>query len=359
MPENRKVLFLVPYPLQVAPSQRFRVESFLPELTKVGIEYSIEPFMDIGTWEFLYKKGYFFLKAWGLCKGFIKRWWTIFFKVPFYNYIFIHREAAPVGPPVFEWMIAKFFKKKIIYDFDDAIWIPNTSSANSFINWVKAFWKVKYICKWAYKLTPGNDYLCQYAGSFNQNVIKIPTTIDIHKNENEIKQHHDGKLSVGWTGSHSTLKYLDQLIPVINELQEEIDFTFLVIADKKPLLNLKDWQFIPWNILTEADDLLKLDIGVMPLITDAWSEGKCGFKLIQYFAHGIPAVASAVGVNKIIIEENVNGFLCHAGYEWKLSLQKLLIDKSLRQQMGIAGRRKVIDQYSVQSQSVKFVQLLT
>src|SRR5215831_18488558 len=116
--KTKKVLFLVPYPLQTAPSQRFRVELFLPELKTAGIQYSIEPFLDKRTGKILYQKGNFFLKAFGLFKGFVRRWWVLFFKLPFYEYIFIHREAAPVGPPVFEWMIVKLFGKKVIYDFD-------------------------------------------------------------------------------------------------------------------------------------------------------------------------------------------------------------------------------------------------
>jgi glycosyltransferase involved in cell wall biosynthesis len=355
----KKVLFLVPYPLQVAPSQRFRVELFLPELAAAGIPYSIEPFLDKRTWRILYKKGNVFLKMVGLLKGFARRWWVLFFKLPCYDYVFIHREAAPAGPPVFEWIITKLFRKKVIYDFDDAIWIPNTSSANSLANWFKAFWKVKRICKWSYKVTPGNDYLCDYASQFNQHVIKIPTCINVDGHQQKTKEPHDGKLSIGWTGSHSTLKYLDQIMPVVNALQRDFDFHFLVIADEKPVLNLKDWQFVPWNVLTETEDLLKLDIGVMPLTEDKWSEGKCGFKLIQYFSCGIPGVASPVGVNKSIIEENVNGFLCTTNDEWKSSLKKLLLDQSLREKMGLAGRKKIIEQYSIQSQKQKFIQLFS
>lgn len=356
---GKKVFFLVPYPLGAAPSQRFRVELFLPELTKNNILYRISPFMDEKTGAVLYKKGYLFLKMWGLFKGFLTRWWNLFFRIPFFDYIFIHREAAPIGPPVFEWIIAKFFRKKIIYDFDDAIWIPNTSSANHFINRLRATWKVKYICKWAYKVTVGNDYLQDYAKTFNQNSIKIPTCVNLENGFDKIKYHKEENLSVGWTGSHSTLKYLNELIPVIEELQQDLDFTFLVIADENPLLPVKNFRFIPWNASSEQEDILKLDIGVMPLVEDAWSEGKCGFKLIQYYASGIPAVASPVGVNKKIIEDTVNGFLCTSKLDWESSLKKLLTDRSLREQMGKAGWEKINKDYSFKSQAMNFIQLFS
>ena len=160
-------------------------------------------------------------------------------------------------------------------------------------------------------------------------------------------------------GSHSTLKYLDMVMPVLDDLRQAFDFSFIVIADKEPSLILKDWKFILWKPLTESEDLLQLDIGIMPLVADEWSEGKCGFKLIQYFACGIPAVASPVGVNKIIVDEGVNGFLCHTNDEWKSAVQKLLTDKTLRAQMGMAGRNKVVKGYSIQSQSAKFIELFS
>ena len=356
---SAKVLFLVPYPLRTAPSQRFRVESFLPELTASGISYRIEPFFDQGTGRILYKEGYFFLKLLGLCKGFIKRWWVLIFILPFYDYVFIHREAAPVGPPVFEWIIAKFFRKKVIYDFDDAIWIPNTSAANHFANWFKAFWKVKRICGWAYKVVGGNDYLCNYAKQFNKNVVKIPTCIDTEKYHPRPTPFSAAELVVGWTGSHSTIKYLDQIVPVIDEVQKTFDFKFTIIADKKPLLTLKKWQFIPWNIDTEIEDLMKLDIGVMPLVPDAWSEGKCGFKLIQYLALGIPAVASPVGVNKTIIEQDCNGYLCKSGEEWIAALSELVKDEQKRIEWGKRGREKVLKEFSIQSNIENFLSLFS
>jgi len=353
-----KVFFLVPYPLRNAPSQRFRVELFLPGLEKAGIKYKLQPFIDEKTLKVLYKKEYFFLKVWGTIKGFIKRFGFAFFIAPSYDYIFIHREASPIGPPFFEWWLAKVLQKKIIYDFDDAIWIPNSTSSNRFIIWLKAFWKVKYICKWASKVVGGNDYLCRYAKQFNSNVIRIPTCVDIASEHNHIKRNN-GKLFAGWTGSHSTLKYLDLLVPVIRDLQKKMDFSFLVIADKKPHLNLDDWQFIYWNFETEKEDLAKMDVGLMPLSADAWSEGKCGFKLIQYFSIGIPAIASPVGVNNEIIENGRNGFLCDSTEEWKKALSQLLSDSFLREQMGLAGRKKIEACYSIQSQAQIFLQLFS
>ncbi len=356
MSKPTKILFVVPYPVRHAPSQRFRVELFEPYLDKAGIQYTIAPFMNEKTWKVLYQQGSAIQKAMGILSGYLKRFKTAFFDVHKYDYVFVHREAAPMGPPIFEWIIAKLWGKKMIYDFDDAIWIPNTSKENKIAAMLKSFWKIKYICKWSYKVLGGNDYLCNYAAQFNKNVIQMPTCVDMERMHNGIKQHKEGTVTIGWTGSHSTIPYLDEIMDVLVTIEQEYNTRFVLIANKKPDLPLKNWEFIKWNETTEIEDLLKIDIGVMPLKADEWSEGKCGFKLIQYLSLGIPAVASPVGVNKVIIEDRVNGFLCTTPEEWKASLEKLIKDIAFRKDAGTAGRQKMLEEYSTAANKNKFTQ---
>ncbi|HEY9176178.1 MAG TPA: glycosyltransferase [Flavipsychrobacter sp.] len=355
--KNPKILFLVPYPLRHAPSQRFRVELFEPYLQEAGIEYSIAPFISARIWDILYKKGSAIQKATGILKGYIKRLKTVLFDVHQYDYVFVHREAAPMGPPVFEWIVAKLWRKKIIYDFDDAIWIPNTSSENRLASWLKSFWKVQYICKWSHTVVGGNEYLCNYARRYNDNVVLIPTCVDMDKMHNGVKEHTSGQVTIGWTGSHSTIPYLDEIMDVLLYAEQELNTKFILIANKKPELPLRNWEFIPWNETTEITDLLKIDIGVMPLKDDAWSEGKCGFKLIQYLSLGIPAVASPVGVNKVIVDEGINGYLCSTPDEWKSALESLVSDTGFRKKAGMAGRLKMQQQYSIAANKEKFIRL--
>jgi glycosyltransferase involved in cell wall biosynthesis len=355
----KKVLFIVPYPLRLAPSQRFRVELYEQYLQEAGIQYHIAPFMDTATWQVLYKGSSSFQKAWGIIKGYLKRIKTVLLDVPSYDYVFVHREAAPLGPPVFEWIIAKIWRKKMIYDFDDAIWIPNTSSENKIVSLFKCFWKIRYICKWSYKVAAGNDYLRNYASRYNKKAQLLPTCVDVEHMHNKLKEHTPGKPVLGWTGSHSTLFYLDMLVPILQNIEAELDFTFLVIANKDPELPLRNIEFIPWKASTEIDDLLRMDIGLMPLLPDAWSEGKCGFKLIQYLSLGIPAVASPVGVNKLIVEDGINGFIATNAHDWETYLRTLIEDLPLMQHMGINGRKKIVEHYSIQSQKENFLQLFT
>ncbi len=353
-----KVLFLLPYPLGRAPSQRFRVEKLLQILDAEDIKYDLKPFMDEKVWNAMYHRGAPLKKIAGVLKGYLSRLYTLLFEARHYDKIFIHREAAPLGPPVFEWYIAKILKKPIIYDFDDAIWMPNVSDQNRTIMFIKAFWKVAFICKWANSISAGNKYLVKYAESKSAGkVIVMPTVVDTILQYNSIKKHSTDKVVIGWTGSHSTLKYLESIVPVLQKLQQEIDFVFLVIADENPELPLNNMEFIPWNAATEISDLLRIDIGIMPLVTDLWSEGKCGFKLIQYLSLGIPAIADPVGVNKEIIENGTNGYLCNTPDEWFYCLKKLINDTDLRMQFGQNGREKIVNSYSILSNTNNFLSL--
>ena len=351
-----RILFVVPYPQGEAPSQRFRFEHYLRYLESSGISYKIAPFLDLNTWQILYKPGYKWKKIVGVIKGFLKRLLQLFF-VRKYDIVFIHREATPLGPAWFEWWVTHIFRKRIVFDFDDAIWMPAVSKNNNRIKWLRNFGKIKKICRWSTIVVVGNSFLAAYAGQFNNRVRIIPTVVDIEKTHNKIKDQKTGIPAVGWTGSFSTLKYLDIVLPVLQKLQNQYDFTFIVIADKDPHLELKKYRFIKWNRETEVEDLLNFHIGLMPLYDDDISKGKCGFKAIQYMSLGIPAVVSPVGVNTAIVEDGSDGFLCVSEIDWKKRLAELIHNSSLRTDLGLAARKKIEERYSAQSTASMFLNL--
>lgn len=350
------VLFLIPYPLGVAPSQRFRFEQYFSALEKNKISYVAVPFLDDKVWDVLYAKGNFGHKIFAVLKGFVKRY-LLLFSLHKYEYVFIHREAAPVGPPILEWLIAKVFRKKIIFDFDDAIWLANTSESNKVFSVLKFYGNTKSICKWAYKVSCGNDYLCNFAKQFNSNVVYNPTTIDTENYHNKSKQTTNHKLVIGWTGSHSTVQYLDDLIPVFKELENDFGFELCVISDRKPEFELKSLNFIQWKKETEIEDLLCFDVGIMPLRDDKWSNGKCGFKALQYMSLGIPALISPVGVNTKIVDHDVNGFICNTNDDWKNYLSLLFSDKNKLNELSARTREKIVNNYSVKSNTDNFLLL--
>ena len=352
----KKILFIVPFPKNMHPSERFRIELYENILREQGYQLRSAFFWDLETAKILYKKGFFFKKAFGMFKGFSRRLLSIFIAYQ-YDYIFILREASPVGPPVFEWVYAKLLRKKIIYDLDDAIWIPQMTGSNTWIKFAKSFWKIKWLCKWAATVSAGNQYIKEYALQYNKNVQLIPTCVDTFNKHNKLKNQLTEKIVVGWTGSFSSLNHLNDIISIFLELEKKHVFDFLVIADQDPMLPFKKYRFMKWDADTEIEDLLNCNIGIMPLNNDDFAKGKCGFKIIQFLSLGIPVIASPVGVNEQIVDENINGHLCNTKEEWLTALEKLLSNTELRQQMGINGRRKIIDSYSVESNKKNFIQL--
>ena len=352
-----KTIFIIaPYPRGQAPSQRFRFEQYLDFLESNGFTIAFYPFNNQKTWKTIYAEGKVFKKILGMLGSFLRRW-GLLFQLHKADYLFIHREAAQMGPPLFEWIIAKVLRKKYIYDFDDAIWLPNYSESNARFHRLKAYWKVTYCMKWAYQVTAGNNYLAEFAKQYNTNVQIIPTTIDTENYHNKTINYEKEELVIGWTGSHTTMHYLDELVPVLQQLENKYDFTFTVISNEARHLPLKSLKFVPWSKETEIKELLQFSIGVMPLKADQWSNGKCGFKALQYMSLGIPSVISPVGVNTEIITNGENGYTPSGSKEWTEALEKLLIDRSLRHKLGKQGQDTIQKHYSVNSQKQHYLNL--
>ena len=154
------------------------------------------------------------------------------------------------------------------------------------------------------------------------------------------------------------LKYLNELQPVLQQLEQKYpQIKILVIADQPPRLSLTTVCFIRWSPETEVKDLSKIDIGIMPLPDDEWSKGKCGFKALQYMSLGKPALVSPVGVNTKIVDHGINGYHCSTADEWLNRIEYLLKRKDVCADMGKRGREKVINHYSVASNTFNFLSL--
>ena len=355
--QDKSIIFIVPYPQNEAPSQRFRFEQYIPALKENGYQIHFAPFLDLKTWSALYQEGGFFKKFTGILRSFLRRWKTIF-SIYKYDYVFIHREAAHIGPPIFEFLIAKVFRKPYIYDFDDAIWLPNYSESNAKVHRLKSYWKVKYCIKWANQVTVGNSYLADYAMTYNSNVNIVPTTIDT-VNYHNLNTDYDQKVIIGWTGTHTTMRYLDFIVPIIKKLETRYNFEFRVISNQRPDYELTSLKYLEWNLETEIKDLNQISIGVMPLENDIWSEGKCGFKCLQYMALGIPSIVSPVGVNNTIVNDNENGLFAETIDEWECAIEKLIQNKAERKRIGMAGKETIRDKYSVLAHTEEYIKLFS
>ena len=353
---NKKIVFIAPYPKGQAPSQRFRFEQYFTILEQNGYSLEFHSFLNQKSWNTLYKEGSFFAKAFGIISSFWRRF-ILLFKLGKADYIFIHREASMIGPPIFEWIIAKILRKKYIYDFDDAIWLPNYSESNARFHRLKNYGKVKRIIKWAGAVSAGNNYLKNYAERYNKNIHVIPTTIDLKNVHNIMSDQSIEPVNIVWTGTHTTMEYLRDFIPLLQELEKEHTFTFTIISNQSPDFKLNSLRYIQWDKTSEIRDLAASSIGIMPMDENEWSEGKCGFKGLQYMALGIPAILSPVGVNKEIIDDGHNGFLCATNREWKTRLIELIHDKELRKKIGLEGYRTVKMRFSVEAMAPAYLKL--
>lgn len=355
MAGKRKICVLAPYPKGVAPSQRFRFELFFSHNQPDHVTISFKSFYTQAGWKAIYRPG-IFQKIIHLLTGYFRRIGHILTAISS-DVILIHRELTPFGPPVYEFILYGIFNKKIVYDFDDAIWLNDGHDPTALWSWLKWRKKIKLIIKWSSRISAGNNFLADYALRFNPNATVIPTVVDTARLAPSRAVKKD-KITIGWTGSHSTLFYLERIVPVIRQLEQQYEFRFLVIANKNPEFKLKSFEYKEWKKETENEDLGTLDIGLMPLEDVEWAKGKCGFKLIQYGAKAIPSVASPVGVNSIIITSGKNGILAKDNQDWYRSIETLLTNSELRIKMGIEARKKVDLTFSASSVSSAFWRLL-
>lgn len=349
---------MAPYPFDEAPSQRFRFEQYIPILESSGYSVELYPFLDHKTWKTLYSEGNQLKKGFGIIKSYCKRF-LILGKIRRADHVLIHREAALIGPPVFEWIIAKILRKSYIFDFDDAIWLPNYSESNARFHRLKNYGKVRKILKWAHIVSAGNSYLKDFAMQFNKNVVVIPTTLDLQNVHNRRSTLDQDPPNIIWTGSHTTMQYLLEFVPVLRELEGTHRFTFTVISNQDPKLPLDSFRFVKWSRENEIEELAKGTIGVMPMEQNEWSEGKCGFKGLQYMSLGIPTVMSPVGVNKEIIQDGVNGFLADSPQDWIRILSLLLDDPQKRIEIGNKGLDTIQKHYSVKANEIKYLELFS
>jgi len=351
-----KILLLVPAPRNISPSQRFRFEHYIDLKDHSIVKFNYSSFYSESAWRVLHQNGHLFNKITGIAAGFIKRFFQLFTLFQ-YDFVYIHREAAPIGPPVFEWLIAKAFRKKIIYDFDDAIWVKLASVANPWVAGLKCSWKVARICKMSYKISVGNNYLAEYASQYCDKVMVIPTVVNTESYHNRLRNQHEGKLTIGWTGTYTNFYNLTLICGAIARLQKRYDFNFLIISNRDPQLENVKYEYLKWRLETEVEDLLKMHIGIMPLVDSEVENGKCAFKAIQYMSLGIPPVLSPVGANKKLVNDGLEGFWAETEEDWYEKIEKLITDSSLRTDMGERARKRIVEEYSVGSNEVKFFDL--
>ena len=338
-----------------SPGQRYRLEQWEPLLRERGVEITWAPFEDEELHSVVYKPGQMGKKLQLVTRNLARRLSTIG-KARNYDLVYILREAALLGPPIFERLL---YQQRVpfVFDFDDAIFVSYRSPSNGYLSYLKFASKTKTICRLASHVMVGNPYLADYAHQVNENVTVIPTTIDTEKYRVPPPKDDSGPITIGWTGSYSTVQHLDTLRGALKKLAETEKFRLRVIGTPSYELSPIDVEAMQWRATTELEDLCAIDIGVMPLPDDNWSKGKCGLKALQFMALGIPTICSPVGVNTDIIQDNENGFLAGTEAEWVEKLTALLRSAELRRRLGDAGRATVEQKYSAAIQAPRVYEI--
>jgi len=351
------VLVLVPYLPDTAPGQRFRIEQWARALERQGVRFHFAPFETDDLRAVIRANGRHGAKAVELLRCMERRVRFLLQVGPEWDVIVIHRELAPIGPPVLERALAAK-GIPIVYDFDDAIFLPDMSDANRAFKWLKWARKTGVICGLSSHVMVGNRYLQEYALAHTDRVSIVPTTIDTDAYTMKPDVDIPKTPVVGWSGSLTTLKHLRHVEPMLQALARTVRFTLKVVGSPDVSMGGIAVESKAWSARSEIDDLRSFDVGIMPLPDDPWSRGKCGLKALQYLAVGVPTVVSPVGVNREIIEDGTNGFVAATERQWVEKLTLLLADRALRARVAREGRRTVEERYSAAAHVPRVLEIL-
>lgn len=263
-----------------------------------------------------------------------------------YDLLWIEKELFPFLPPWGESMLG-LFRKPYVVDYDDAVFHEYDGHANLAVRCFLGQ-KIDAVMRKAALVVAGNDYLADRARLAGAKRVEcIPSVIDLKRYQAAAAQ--TGKMfTIGWIGSPSISYYLKVVEPALAEMCRDGNTRVVLVGAGRLELKGIPFEVIPWSEETEVAGIQTFDAGIMPLPDTPWEWGKCGFKLIQYMACGIPVVASPIGVNTKIVEQGVNGFLADTTDEWVRALSSLRDNSGMRQAMGRAGRVKVEAEYCLQ-----------
>ena len=343
--DKLSVCALVPYPVDTAPSQRFRIEQWMPYLKAQGISMDILPFADKKLMQLLRESDRRPSKALALTTRMARRLLDVA-AISRYDVVFIHRAICMAGPATLERIAARL-GRPIIFDFDDAIFLLHTAETNRRFGWMKFPGKTAAICRLSSHIIVGNSFLADYAGRYNSNVTVIPSSVDTARFRPASKASENRRIIVGWTGSSTSQTYLEMFAPVLKELVMCRDVELRVHSDREPLLPRVPFVWRPWSADTEVEELSQFDIGIMPMPDDLWARGKCAMKALLYMSMEIPTVCSDIGANQDVINHGENGFLATTAEEFLAHVVALIDDRSLRDRIGKTARRTVEEFYSV------------
>lgn len=311
-----KVLFI--YQDEKMPSSRIRIFNLLPEVQKEGIHsYTVS-----------YPKTIF--EKIRLLK-----------KIKKFDIIYLQKKLP--SPP--EVKILRRYAKKLIFDFDDAIYYRHDT--HEVLESKSRYLKFKYLVKNVDLVIAGNKTLSNYASQFNKNVVVIPSAVETA--DIPIKDYAavNNNIIIGWVGGKGNLHHLKMLFPIFQKLSLDYRIQVNILCNTSIEIPSVKIKCIPWRLETQAQEIALFDIGIMPLPNNKWTQGKCGYKALQYMAAAVPPIVSDVGSNRDILEHTKEGFLVPSIDGFYDAIKALIDDKDKRKEMGLNARKKIEKFFSV------------
>jgi glycosyltransferase involved in cell wall biosynthesis len=300
-------------------ASRYRVLQYIPYLKFHGVETTVS----------LYPRS-------------IKENIQFFSDLPQYDIVFLQRKRF--NQPRLRWLRKR--AKRIVYDFDDSVMYRNSKAKDPVSQTRKR--RFTQMIKASDFVIAGNEFLRAQVLPVNPNVEVIPTSIDQERYQAKDYSVPKDRVTIGWIGDHGSIHYLEKMRPIFDRLGEryshcELKIVCDIFFDCKKIHVIKK----QWTSDEEVEDLQSFDIGLMPLVDDPWSWGKCGLKIVQYQGVGLPVVCTPVGVNRDLVEDGVTGFWARTPVEWEEKLSVLIEDALLREKLGKEGRKRVLEEYTV------------
>ncbi len=350
----KKILFVCPFPYGLQAGQRLKFEQHYNLFKKNGYAVNYESFIDNNTYKYLYKKGYFVLKLFSLIKGYIRRLLLIK-QLRKYDIIYVFMWVTPYFGNLFEKIYLKN-ANKIIFDMEDNVLLSSNNLINKLGDYFKNKNKIYYLINNSDHIITSTPALGKITNEINKknNWTYICASIEVDRYNKSLL--NNSKITIGWTGTFSSMNYLKKIENVIEKISRIRDIEFIIISNSYYKIPNVKCRYINWNKQTEINDLSYIDIGLYPLpLNNDWVIGKSGLKALQYMAMSIPAVCTDVGNIRNIIENEIDGFLVKSNKEWFDVLIKLIDNKSLRENIGRMARKKVVKDFSVNAINNKYL----
>jgi L-malate glycosyltransferase len=355
--KKKKVLILCPSPKGTAATQRLKYEQYLDQLQTAGFEFTISSFQTDRFWQIIYKPGRIVEKIFWTLAGYLRRTRDLL-RAPFYDAIFVNLWVTPLGVPFYERLLF-FFNRRVIYDIDDMLFMVGTTQKMSLVQRLKGRKKPIVLMKHSRYVIVCTPKLEEIALSLNKykKAIDISSTFNTERFSPVSNYSKHEITTIGWTGTHSTIPYLDSLQPVLVEVSRQRKIRLMVIANKEYHMKDVPTDYVTWKEDTEVSDLHHFEIGLYPIPANEWSLGKSSLKALTYMAIAIPFVATAYGTNFRIMEQGIQGYLATNEKEWVDFIIRLIDDVQLRRMMGEAGRKTVEEKYSVKANFPKYLRV--